>query len=679
MKANVRSMVGVVICAGALLTLAFVLRRAHIQLGIEFGHDETEYVATARDFLRNGAFTQSISNRAFGYYLPIGYPFLIAMLELASGFGLEKSAVAVSLAFGVALPPLLALLVFRISANKVAACVAGLISTVSFPLVRFSSVAFSESVFITLFVVLALAAQETLGTRRANRFVTCSGLTGVAFAGAFAVRTAALPLAIVVPALFWLVYAFGLTSHSRKTILLGIGAFVLTASAAIGMNSYRLYSYNGYFTLTPQIAVNTAVGNFITDADLNAMKLAEPGIEPRMQVDARGVVLGGLLVDPARRLVLFARNFSVNLAFLWEALKSYAPNMNAVLPPAFGLALGAAFTARLRNRRRLGKSDSEGEIDAHRTALRGLVVVAFLAVSHLALYSLFMPWRRYVEQALPLVIALGILAVHLAAGRQPSTAQRLAAFLPLVIAAGFIAAWATLPKIEERRAAVATSEKGAIAAASLQMKALAAERGEEVRGAVMTQSILYEAEGYAYFLPWPEENPRRLATYFRHHRINFVATLAEVNFGEGVEGRIGIPVWHLLELLVSVKSPAVERHARFYWIRHPEFPAIGNEVAVTPPAIAQLEPARTYLVLAERDATDQAAVTFAAEPGLTLSGGSGTVPVSTLPSSQWFVLGSRDGGRVAYQYLYFSTAGLQTPMLATTDKAVRKFSTFVVE
>ena len=163
-------------------------------------------------------------------------------------------------------------------------------------------------------------------------------------------------------------------------------------------NAYRLEKWNGYFSLSPQIAGNVAVGDAIRLGSLDAFAVGEDGKRVRLFSEPlrEGGAAAAWLQSPGTRVFQFFENLWSNLRFAVRATLGTL----ARLPTSVALLLCLMLILGMRN------------FTSFQLPL--LVPSLLFALVHLASYSVFMSWRRYAEQAVPWMI-LGLAPLILVA------------------------------------------------------------------------------------------------------------------------------------------------------------------------------------------------------------------------------------------------------------------------
>ncbi len=560
--------------------MGMFLRLTALNPAIPFVHDEAQYVGVARDFLLHHRFDETTHSRSWYVFLPLGYPAMVVAMVEATGWDLAKAALAVNLGAGVALLLALYFLVLRITGSPLAAAVAQLLAATNTQMVEISVQAMTDSSYALLFVIMAWLLFELLW-RGTNGFPWRLAALTTCFAAMFFVRISALPLLALVPAVMLLANWIWPRLPWRRC-LRGALVFVLLGLVPVALHAWRLYQYNGFFSISPQLAGNLAQGDLLVFGKTDKYRLDEQGRNfsqrPRLR-DSSGL-LTQWLKNPADRTSSLINNLRFNLRDTWHYLFNgvdwlrWAGLILLVLSPLPWL------WARWR-----GMPPPGDEAGITSRIKLGLFILSLLWAGHVLAYSLFLFDKRYMSQAFPILIAalatLGCLAMWRGrtlgwGGRRPSLLlgvlgkERLlatgrVAILPLLLAG--LVFYSYVPpawRYAQARQNIRLDRKDVFSIMmplGRRIQELARRRGTVPRVAATYMGVPYYSQGFGYVVPALEDRPDRLLKYLRHNRINFVAPSQVRGFGKI---RLGVPLYYLMDALARGLPGQVTKHEKIF-------------------------------------------------------------------------------------------------------------------
>ncbi len=556
--------------------LSFHLRDLSVNLTIPVLDDEAQYVGAARDFLESGTFAETTHHLSLPHFLPLGYPALIVATAWLTGFSPHMAALAVNLIAGTILPLAVLLLVWRMGGGWLGAVMAGVLAALNWELVLLSGRAMTDTVYMVLVLVTAWVLWESLAERWRDRLIWIGLLLGLLFGGLYQVRVSALCLlpAII---LLYLGFQWRLRLWSWPLLLKALSLFLLIGMGVIALTSYRLYRLNGFYALSPQIAGNMSIGDFMSGRGDQLMRLDPSGrsIVRRIQQRQGTDLLGPWLRDPLGELHDVRTNLETNLALLWQASWKGLKGWRWWLPIILLLLLATLW------RYRAGKGRPA---PAPRLA-RALVVLVVFTASHILLYSMGVHWKRYMVQQVPLLLVmLGLLwgrtfskilaeqfvgpklnlkldggwrrltlrgEFGLTIGWPGTCLLALLLGIPLLMATSMFEY--TWPELIQRDRVSDSARYNCWA----QGKAIASlsQGMSSPRIICDNWSIPYYAHGEGVEIPFTESDPQRLLAYLRFHKVRFVSVMP---FNAFADRFFGVPLAMLMQALSRLPEAPVE-------------------------------------------------------------------------------------------------------------------------
>jgi 4-amino-4-deoxy-L-arabinose transferase-like glycosyltransferase len=232
-----------------LVLFGFLLRLLAVTQRESIGVDSVRYLTFARNYIHGIYFTQGPTGLR---ELPdIGYPVIMAIFMKAFRLNVETSAVAVSLIAGTITLILVYFLALRASGRKTA-LFALFLAAVCQPLIEYSSLVQTESLFIMLMAVAAYMSYAT--TRRGyNTFWFMIG--GITSAYAYLTRGIGISFFLIFPLTTFLVARCdGAINHPKVKSRFGIGIAMFLIGFILIALPYMIMLYRTYdrFTLSDQ-------------------------------------------------------------------------------------------------------------------------------------------------------------------------------------------------------------------------------------------------------------------------------------------------------------------------------------------------------------------------------------------------------------------------------------------
>ncbi len=706
--------------------LSFKVRDLALNMTFPLGNDEAQYVGAARDYLEEGSFKENTHRLTLPHFVPLGYPALVALAARATGFPLPRAAMAVNLVAGTLLPMLLCLVVWRMGGGWPGSLVAGALAAINWWLVLLSAQAMTDTLYMLLVLMMCWLVWESLQERWRGRLVALCAALGLLFGAAYQVRVSALALLPAIP-LLYLGYQWRRRWWSRHTLVWALGMFLGLAVLVIGLTSYRLYRLNGYFSISPQIAGNLSIGEFLSGNGHELMRLDSTGrfIVRRIQQRQGADVLGSILGNPGAWLKRFANNLARNTTYLWEGLWPGVKGVNCLfLLLLFTIMILALFLPQglynavlsylilqdpsMPPRKTLNVSAREFSLSPFRDVM---VVTAVFALAHILFYSAGVYWRRYMIQQVPLLLVMmsvpaGKAIARLAGGvqlLQKSRGTLVVRFqlVPLLMLAALstslgVGGWSNYNATWSQVVARDKPQPPSLSQAHGRMIASLSKGGTHPRIVCDNWAVPYYARGLGVEISYLESDPQRLLTYLRYHRVEYVS--ANLINGFADTWYFGVPLVTLMDALsriphapVTVLSPRPSSPDRplYHILRPIRLQRVGR-LAQLPPQGLPLAPGRRYLVFAVFPSSQERIKRFLLGyykteygPGVreTLAlawkgtdlfqvadGGGrhelpGTLVAEPLELSYLAAGHSRDDKVRYYQYVAFSTEGMATPRL----------------
>ncbi len=555
----------------AVLVLGLFLRVLCANQAITFAHDEAQYVGTARDFLDHGRFDETVHSHSWYAFLPVGYPALIVATVKITGWNLHKAALAVNVGMGVAVLLAIYFLILRVTGSAAIALAAQLFSAMNMQLMVISTQAMTDASYALLFLLFAWIFLEYFGGIWIKFWSFIFG-TAICFGAMFFVRISALPLLVLTPVMMLVANQLWPRVSWRRCLVGGL-IFSLLGLVPVGLHSWRLYQYNGFFSISPQLAGNLAQGDLLVFGKMEKFRLDSEGRNfsqrPRLRNSSR--LLGDWLRNPGDRLSSLVNNLRFNLRDSWLYLfnsKKYL-SLVALALMALLLALWAMPD------RRQAEAAPPGEISsARRLQSVALFTLSLFWAGHVLAYSLFIFDIRYMTQAFPLLIADLAILIHVASSR--GLARRWlknglklslatiyrgrvllsleSSVLALLITAALLVIYAP-PAFKFARSInkiTPNSYSGRyLALQGKKIAELAHRRGVTPRVVCSYMGVAYYSKGFGYVLPALEDDPERLFKYLYKNHINFVSASQVRRFGNI---QLGVPLYYLMNAL-SVGMP----------------------------------------------------------------------------------------------------------------------------
>ena len=566
-----------------ILAGAWVRWQSHIQSPpCLHGNDAAQYAGAARDFVRTGEFVETTHSLDLPRYLPLGYPAVMAGIMKATGLDARRAGVSLSLLMGILLPLLVLLFMLRLTRAWAPSILAAGFCAFNQFLIIYSIRVMTDVPFVFLMILLCWGLTEYLARKTLPRFyLFCLGL-GLVFILFFQLRVSSLYLLGSLPLVLFLRNLWA-RALPWPRLVVGILIFLTLGSSSVLLTSYRLYVHNGFWSLSPQIGLASAVGVLKSNGDASYFKLQPPGENTRFEVSGRGgkPAPSKLAGSPRWALSNTWKLVKANSQYLWEQWWNHHSGVGLL---AAGLLAALALLSLLsRASNRHGRGKAVWHLPEFTRLNTGIMVLLTLAGVHFASYCLVNANSRYMGQLAPMLFMLYFTCMHKLTlapqrtrplppdwySRESKDLDHLRWTLPISSAIQGCALIFTLavarssPAVpqdrqnHQRHYQVVKIMGGVMAwivCAGLLLFTMAQSKlvlpmGGELywnQGLAIKQDlgpgrcrvvcgswvIPYYAEGYGFIFPYAEDDPVLLINYLRLNQINYVEEKSYVGFGD---------------------------------------------------------------------------------------------------------------------------------------------------
>ncbi len=493
--------------------------------------DEVAYLSLSLDYLLSGEFSESLTRDSFGYFLPLAFPWLAALVRDFSGLAIERSAQIVSLSATLIGLTLVFFLVRKISRSNIYALGTSLFLMILPSTIFYSLSAFSEGLYLAGIWVTIWCYFKFFESRGQHWGWAVGGIATAVFL--YYVRAGALLYLLATPFLLFAASWFSGNRIPIRRLLIFTMIYGGVVFSGVYLNALRLERLNGFFSWNPQINGNLAVGESLKDSGaLDIYKLDDDGVLG-IQKAIRGEIQH--LQKPSSERIFailksFPRHLYKNTVLFLRGLGGY---QFWIWILGF---IGICFFLTLRNARHSPNQKFLG------------VFLLGVSAAHLLGYSVFMSWERYAIQALPyfvVAVAIGVLY-----------ARRRTVTLVLV-AATIMALHATFEDFVPMRAkfgflnGIGNSKHKRMRVKNLKMRASFADGGTVASSAPI---LSYYAKSPFILFPFAEDDRVKLMNWLLRNNVRTVECSVESGIGRR---RIFSPACSYVDALSKEKNSGV--------------------------------------------------------------------------------------------------------------------------